>query len=107
MQIISYTTYETLIGAVLRKMRKDHKQKQSAIADSLKLNVSTYSKIENGISGLAATQLKTICDHYEIKVSDFYKRVEELEIKTEQAGVRIVNEGTVYLDTDAISKSFL
>lgn len=51
------STYPAMVGAVLAARRRELRLRQSSIASSVGLNVSTWSRIENGETALTIEQL--------------------------------------------------
>lgn len=51
------TNYAAIVGIILSSLRKEKGLSQSEVAQYLDLNVSTWSRIESGLSALTVEQL--------------------------------------------------
>lgn len=73
---IAVTSLGAMVGAVLTACRKEAKLSQKEIADALNLNVSTWSRIENGESGLTIEQLFAAANRLGVTPSGLIELVE-------------------------------
>ena len=84
---VAMTTYPALVGAFLAAKRKELGLSQSALAESVGLTVSTWSRIENGESALTIEQLKLAGDKLNVLPSQILKDVDEKIIELQNRGV--------------------
>lgn len=74
---IVVATYSAVVGFILCGLRKSKGVSQSEIADYLELNVSTWSRIENGESALTIEQMALAAEFLGVYPSDIMKEVED------------------------------
>lgn len=86
---IAIATYPAVIGAVLSGLRKSKGLSQTELANSVGLNVSTWSRIENGESALTAEQLAMAAETLSTMPSEILRIVEEKIIKLKERGIEI------------------
>lgn len=82
---VAMTTYPAVVGAILIARRKELGLSQNALAESVGLTVSTWSRIENGDSALTIEQLKLAGDKLNVLPSQILKEADEkiIELKIE------------------------
>jgi len=73
---LAVTSLAAVVGAVLSAWRKEAKLSQKELADALNLNVSTWSRIENGESGLTIEQLFAAANRLGVAPSSLIELVE-------------------------------
>jgi len=57
---------KTLFGQRVCELRKDHGEKQPALAELLDISVPQVSDIENGKKGTSLERFALICEHYNV-----------------------------------------
>jgi transcriptional regulator with XRE-family HTH domain len=80
-------SYPAIVGAVLLARRKDSKLSQAQMADAVGLNVSTWSKVENGDSALTIEQLASAASVLGVSPSSILKAAEKLLKALEGRGI--------------------
>lgn len=80
-------SYPAVVGAVLLARRKDSKLSQAEMANAVGLNVSTWSKVENGDSALTIEQLASAASVLEVSPSSILKAAEKLIKALEGKGI--------------------
>lgn len=63
---------DVLLGAELKKLRKEKKMTLQVLSDKSTLSVSYLSQIERGLKTLTFTSLKKICESLEVDVNFFF-----------------------------------
>lgn len=86
---IAIATYPALVGAVLQARRKELGLSQTQIADEAGLNVSTWSRIENGESALTIEQLAAVAARLELAPSTILRSVEEKVAALRDRGIEV------------------
>jgi transcriptional regulator with XRE-family HTH domain len=64
------------IAIVLKQLRDNVDLTQDEVYDETKIHVG---RIETAKANLTVSTLAALCEYYKISLSEFYKRVEELE----------------------------
>ena len=67
----------TLIGALLKKIREKNDLDQVSIGEETNFSASTISKIESGKMNITTDIIFILCSYYQIKPSYFFKIVEK------------------------------
>lgn len=91
-QIQHVTTYNGIIGAVLRQRRDQMGLEQAQIAQRLGVTQSSYSRIESGKTSLTLVQLSDIAPHFGLSPHGFIARVESLKYDMERQGIKVSPE---------------
>ncbi|HMY00520.1 MAG: helix-turn-helix transcriptional regulator [Pseudomonadales bacterium] len=84
---VAMTTYPAVVGAILIARRKELGLSQNALAESVGLTVSTWSRIENGDSALTIEQLKLAGDKLNVLPSQILKEADEKIIELKNRGI--------------------
>lgn len=84
---VAVAFYPALIGAVLLAIRKSQGKSQAELAAALGLNVSTWSRIENGESALTVEQLAVASDVLGIEPSNVLLTVERQVVELGKRGI--------------------
>lgn len=66
------------IAVVLKQLRNDLGLTQDEVYDETKIHVG---RIETAKANLSVSTLDALCKYYNLPLSEFYKRVEQLETK--------------------------
>ena len=88
-QIQHITTYNGIIGAVLRSRREQIGLEQSQIAQRLGLTQSSYSRIESGKTSLTLIQLADIAPKIGLNPQDFIAQVESIKLNMQHQGIDV------------------
>lgn len=91
-QIQHITTYNGIVGAVLRQRREQMGLEQSQISQKLGLTQSSYSRIESGKTSLSLVQLSDIAPHVGLKPQGFIAQVENIKYDMERQGIAVSPE---------------
>lgn len=91
-QILHSTTYNGIVGAVLRGRREFLKLEQADMAAQLGLTQSSYSRMENGKTSLTLVQLSGIAPILKFSSSEFLKHVEKIRSDMERQGISVSPE---------------
>lgn len=86
---IAIATYPALVGAVLQARRKELGFSQTQVAEEAGLNVSTWSRIENGESALTIEQLAAVAARLDLAPSAILRSVEEKVAALRDRGIEI------------------
>lgn len=84
---IAIATYPALVGAVLQGRRKELGLSQAQVAEEAGLNVSTWSRIENGESALTIEQLAAAAAKLDLAPSAILRTVEEKVAELRERGI--------------------
>jgi len=93
-QIHNVTTYNGIIGALLRRRREQLGLEQGTISQKIGLTQSSYSRIESGKTSLTLAQLSAISPHYSVRPADFIDQVEQVKMNMKRQGIDVVEEPT-------------
>ena len=88
------TTYQSVIGRVIVKIRKDLAIEQGALAKEVFVTQSTWSRIERGESSLTVEQLARAAEFLRVKPSTILHETEKAVDSLEQQGV-FVNKNKI------------
>ena len=88
-QIHHITTYNGIVGAVLRQRREQMGLEQSQISERLDLTQSSYSRIESGKTSLTLVQLSDIAPHFGLSPHSFITQVESIKHNMERQGIKV------------------
>jgi len=91
-QIQHVTTYNGIIGAVLRGHREQLGLEQAQIAQRLGLTQSSYSRIENGKTSLTLVQLSNMAPTFKLTPNSFIAQVENIKLNMERQGIAVTPE---------------
>jgi len=91
-QIHHITTYNGIVGAVLRQRREQMGLEQSQIAQRLGLTQSSYSRIESGKTSLTLLQLSDMAQHFGMNPHGFVAQVEHIKIDMQRQGIEVSPE---------------
>ena len=83
------TTYNNIVGAVLRGRREEIGLEQADLANRLQLTQSSYSRIENGKTSLTLIQLNNIAPHLRLTPQTFMAQVESVKSNMERQGIEV------------------
>lgn len=86
-QIQHITTYNGIVGAVLRGRREQMGLEQAQIAQRLGLTQSSYSRIESGKTSLTLVQLSDMAPHFGLNPHSFIAQVERIKSDMERQGI--------------------
>lgn len=86
---IAIATYPALVGAFLQARRKELGLSQTQVAEEAGLNVSTWSRIENGESALTIEQLAAVAEKLDLAPSTILRSVEEKVAVLRDRGIEI------------------
>lgn len=70
------------ISLVLKELRSIKTLTQEEVGNDIKANKDLnihIGRIETGRSNISVNTLFVLCDYYEISISDFFRRVEEID----------------------------
>ena len=70
-------TDDTIIGLMIRKLRRDHSVSQTALAQVIGVPQTIVSRIELGQRRLTVGELRLICDHLEASIVEFVAEYQE------------------------------
>ena len=84
---IAVASYPSLVGAVLSSIRRAQGRSQAELAQALGLNVSTWSRIENGESALTVEQLALAAEFLKIEPSTILRATEEKVVELDKRGI--------------------
>ena len=76
--VIPVTTYPAILGAIVRLEREARGMRQAALASALGVNVTTYSKYENGAIQLSAERLHAVSESLGVAVATLTDRAERV-----------------------------
>ena len=93
-QIHNVTTYNGIIGALLRRRREQLGLEQGTISQKIGLTQSSYSRIESGKTSLTLAQLSAISPHYSVRPADFIDQAEQVKMNMKRQGIDVVEEPT-------------
>jgi transcriptional regulator with XRE-family HTH domain len=83
------TTYQSVIGRVLVKLRKDLNKEQAFLAAQVGVTQSTWSRIERGESSFTVEQLAKVADCLQIKPSTILSETEKAILDLKSQGVLV------------------
>lgn len=91
-QIQHITTYNGIVGAVLRQRREQMGLEQSQIAQKLGLTQSSYSRIESGKTSLTLVHLSDIAPHFGLSPQSLVAQVESIKLDMQRQGITVSPE---------------
>jgi len=83
------TTYNGIVGAVLRRRREQIGLDQAELAKRLGFTQSSYSRIESGKTSLTLMQLNDIAPHLSLDSESFIRQVESIKLNLARQGVNV------------------
>jgi len=89
--IHNVTTYNSIIGALLRRNREQIGLEQGAISQKIGLTQPSYSRIESGKTSLTLAQLSAIAPHFNVRPADFIDQVEQMKISMKRQGIEVLD----------------
>lgn len=84
---VAVASFPALVGAVLSSIRKSQGRSQADLAEALSLNVSTWSRIENGESALTVEQLALAAEVLGVSPSAVLRTTEEKVVELSKRGI--------------------
>jgi transcriptional regulator with XRE-family HTH domain len=63
------------IAVVLKKLREDRDLNQDEVYDATKIHIG---RIETAKANLSVSTLSALCNYFDLSLSEFHKKVEEL-----------------------------
>jgi len=93
-------SYPAIVGAILLAKRKELGLSQAEMADAVGVNVSTWSRVENGDSALTIEQLASAAEALKARPSSI---IEVAERKLEELKMRGIATGANRSDLAAIA----
>lgn len=91
-KIRNITTYNAIVGAVLRQYRERLGSEQQDISSALGITRSSYSRLETGQTALSLSQLCQLAPLFKIRPSTFVSQVEHASQNMALGGVDIRHE---------------
>lgn len=95
------TNYAAIVGIILSSLRKEKGLSQSEVAQHLDLNVSTWSRIENGLSALTVEQLAVVSECLGVTPSAILQLAETKAVELRDKGIETHAKA---LDGKAVNK---
>ena len=95
------TNYAAIVGIILSSLRKEKGLSQSEVAQHLDLNVSTWSRIENGLSALTVEQLAVVSERLGVTPSAILQLAETKAVELRDKGIETHAKA---LDEKAVNK---
>ncbi len=95
------TNYAAIVGIILSSLRKEKGLSQSELAQHLDLNVSTWSRIENGLSALTVEQLAVVSERLGVTPSAILQLAETKAVELRDKGIETHAKA---LDEKAVNK---
>ncbi len=89
-----FTTSSAVLGQILAKLRSDAGKKQNEFANEIDVGASTWSRIENGESGLSIDQLRRAAKALGVSPGEILDLAETAERELEAKGVRVDTAGS-------------
>jgi transcriptional regulator with XRE-family HTH domain len=83
------TSYPALVGAVLVNLREDRRLKQAELAEQVGIAGSTWSRIENGTSGLSIDQLAQVAHALSVRPGEILRHADDAQDAACERKVRV------------------
>lgn len=83
------TTYHAILGQILRELRKGKGISQFDIAKKIKINRSSWSRIENGTLAVNVHQLQKISKVLGMEVDEILNKVQTIAQSMEEKGYAV------------------
>lgn len=93
-------SYPAIVGAILLAKRKELSLSQAEMASAVGVNVSTWSRVENGDSALTIEQLASAAEALKVRPSSI---LEAAESKREELKTKGIETGANRADLTAIT----
>ncbi|MDI7740593.1 helix-turn-helix transcriptional regulator [Lysinibacillus fusiformis] len=87
---------DIVIGRQIKNIRKENNLTAVQFAKKINMSQPTLSRIENGSQEITFSQLETICNEFNIAMSDFFRKIED---KNEQHKIDFNGEAFPNNDT--------
>ena len=86
---VAVTSYPAVVGAMLMVVRKSIGLSQSDLANTIGINVSSWSRIESGETALTVEQLALAAERFGVDPSFILKAAEDKIVELGQRGIAI------------------
>ena len=83
------TTYNNIVGAVLRSRREQLGLEQAEMAKKVGLTQPSYSRIESGKTSLTLLQLNEFAPHFKLTAPNFIAHVEKIKTDMVRQGINV------------------
>lgn len=84
------TTYPTVVGQVLRELRRTKDLQQAQLADTLAITQSAYSRIESGAAAPTVEQLALLAHALGVSPGEVLRRADEAAAYATDNGVQVL-----------------
>ncbi|MCC7138831.1 MAG: helix-turn-helix domain-containing protein [Planctomycetes bacterium] len=83
------TTYAALVGRCLAALRAERDLAQAALAASLGLDASAWSRVEGGVTAATVEQLALACDRLGVRPAEVLARADAAATSLRRQGVHV------------------